>query len=149
MERCVNKYRLPIKKEDIVKRHEGKSSSHRGKLQNSVDFMCPEDTLIYASAGGRVVWLKNDSKVGGPNKKFWDKGNRIVIEHKNKEYSAYEHLRYKGSRVKVEQKVRKGKLIGYSGNTGYSFGPHLHFEIFNNPDKEKSEGTTLKVVFEK
>jgi murein DD-endopeptidase MepM/ murein hydrolase activator NlpD len=41
------------------------------------------------------------------------------------------------------QQVRTGQLIGYSGNTGYTYEPHLHFEVFVRPGKDKSEGSTL------
>lgn len=148
MAKCRNNYRLPIRKKDIEE-ISNESIAHIGKLKNSLDFDCPEGTPIYAALGGVVVWLKNDSKVTGTTKKYWDLGNRIVIKHKNDEYTAYEHLKYKGARVKVGDKVRKGDLIGYSGNTGYSMGPHLHFEIFNKPASDESEGTTLQILFPK
>ena len=74
-------------------------------------------------------------------------GNRIVLRHKNSEYTAYEHLKYRGSNVKAGQSVRKGQVIGWSGNTGYSSRPHLHFEVFDKPEGDESEGTTLQVSF--
>lgn len=70
-----------------------------------------------------------------------------MIAHKNDEYTAYEHLRYRGSEVNESQRVRTGQLIGYTGNTGYTFEPHLHFEVFVRPIKNKSEGSTLKPRF--
>ena len=95
-----------------------------------------------------IAIITGDSDVYGQDKKkYWDKGNRVVIKHKNGEYTAYEHLAYKGIVVKVGQKVRKGQFIGYNGNTGYSPFPHLHFEVFNNPVKDQSEGITLQVSF--
>ena len=148
MAKCVNKYKLPIRTKDIIKESSDTSPAHKGKLKHSVDFDCDEGTKIYAAAGGTVVWLKNDSNEGGNHRRYWFKGNRIVIKHKNSEYTAYEHLRYKGAVVKVGQKVRKGQFIGYSGNTGYSLVPHLHFEVFNKPDSDESEGTTLEVTFD-
>jgi len=145
MARCKNIYGLPVKNYIFHK----KSPAHVGKLKNSIDFYCPQGTPVFAALGGMVVWLRNNSNQGGPYKKYWLKGNRIVIAHKNNEFTAYEHLRYKGAVVKVGDKVRKGQLIGYSGNTGYSFGPHLHFEVFNNPDPDFSEGDTLQIEFSK
>ncbi|MFA5953832.1 MAG: M23 family metallopeptidase [Candidatus Pacearchaeota archaeon] len=144
-----NKYSLPLKKKDI-KEIPNYSPAHVGKLKHSVDFTCKKGTKLFSAQDGKVVWIKNDSKIGGPNKKYWNDGNRIVIGHKNKEYSAYEHLKYKGNTVKVGDKINKGQLIGYSGNTGYTFGPHLHFEVFRftGPDKEK-DFETLEVNWEK
>lgn len=65
------------------------------------------------------------------------------------EYTAYEHLRHGGVLVAVGEKVGQGQLIGSSGMTGYGFLPHLHFEVFTNPDTEESEGETLEVNFQK
>ena len=146
MAKYKNKYILPIKKQNLQLSNK-KSPAHKGKLKYSIDFICKKGTPIYTALKGEVVWLRNNSKVGGPYKKYWNKGNRVVIKHKNREYTAYEHLMYKGIKVKIGQKVRKGQLIGYSGNTGYSFGPHLHFEVFHKPSKDQSVGETLKVSF--
>ena len=148
MARCINNYRLPIKRGHIKEWSKKSSPAHIGKLKHSLDFGCDEGTLIVAALGGIVVWVKNNSQIGGPNKKYWNDGNRIVIKHSNGEYTAYEHLKYRGARVRVGQKVKKRQPIGFSGNTGYSFGPHLHFEVFNKPDDVESEGTTLLVSFQ-
>jgi|SRR3989344_1296957 len=147
MPRCRNNYRLPVQKGDIQDWSKRKSPAHTGRLRHSIDFFCEEETPIYASLEGEVAWLKEDSNEGGPQKKYWDKGNRIVLKHANQEYTAYEHLRYRGMVVELGQQVRTGQLIGYSGNTGWSNSPHLHFEVFTNPDRDESEGTTLQVTF--
>jgi len=149
MARAVNHYSLPLRLKDMIDNSKSASPAHKGKLKHSIDFGCKEGTRLYASLGGTVVYVKDDSDIGGLDMKFWDYGNRIVIKHINAEYSAYEHLRYKGANVKVGQQVRKGQLIGYSGNTGFSSGPHLHFEVFNKPDSEEYEGTTLQISIRK
>ena len=142
--KCKNTYKLPVNIKDIIK----VKKKHEERLKYAIDFLIPVGTPIYASYSGKVVWLKNNSNVGGKNKKkYWNLGNRIVIKHKNGEYTAYEHLKYKGAIVKVGQRVRKGQVIGYSGNTGWTHGPHLHFEVFNNPSKDESEGVILETSF--
>ena len=145
--KCKNNYKLPVNIKDIIK----VIKRHTKELKYSIDFLIPIGTPIYSAYDGNVVWIKNNSKIGGRNKnKYWNLGNRIVIKHKNGEYTAYEHLKYKGVIVKVDQKVKRGQIIGYSGNTGWStIGPHLHFEVFNNPIKDESEGIVLKVSFKK
>jgi len=143
-----NIYSKPIEKKHIISIPKN-SPAHKGLLKNSIDYDCKIGTPIYAVAPGIVVWLRKNSDVGGPYKKYWYKGNRIVIKHSNGEFSAYEHLKYRGVKVRLRDKVKKGQLIGFSGNTGYSFGPHLHFEVFNKPCSDLSEGTTLKVNFRK
>ena len=149
-----NKYKLPVKLKDVIlpkKKLPSHSSQKLKNLNHAIDFLVPIGTRIYAAYSGKVVWIKNNSNVTGRNKKkYWNLGNRIVIKHKNGEYTAYEHLKYKGAIVKVGQKVRKGEIIGYSGNTGWStIGPHLHFEVFNCPSEDESEGATLKVSFKR
>lgn len=141
----MNTYQKPVKNYYKIRLD---SPAHKGNLENAVDFLCDEGTPIYAALSGKVVFVKRDSSIGGPDKKYWNDGNRIVIRHKNDEHTAYEHLKFHGSTVKVGQSVRKGQLIGYSGNTGFTFKPHLHFEVFKftGPDKTK-DFQTLKIKF--
>ena len=92
--KAKNKFKLPLKKKDII----GLDSDHlySRKLVNSIDFLCRVGTPIFAAASGKIVWLKDNSKFGGKDrKKFWNLGNRIVISHRFGEYTAYEHLKYK------------------------------------------------------
>jgi len=135
---------FPIKMSEITL-WDTPSKCHVDKLLHSVDFECDEGTHVYAARSGEVVWVKDDSNVGGKHRKFYNCGNRIVIRHQDGYYTAYEHLQYKGSKVVVGQKVRKGQLIGLSGNTGITSGPHLHFELFIKPSDDQSEGTTIPI----
>jgi murein DD-endopeptidase MepM/ murein hydrolase activator NlpD len=147
--KAKNKYSLPIHEGEFEKIDRTSSEAHAGKLKHAIDFKCDEGTPIHAALEGEVVFVRDNSKIGGPDKKYWFKGNRIVIKHKNKEYSAYEHFRYQGAKVKVGERVKTGQLICYSGNTGYTFGPHLHFEVlrFTGPDKDE-DYETLEVKFQ-
>lgn len=147
MARCRNKYQLPVDFHTITHWHKRSSPAHRGNLRHSIDFRCAEGSPVYAARGGVVVWLRNDSKIGGNNKKYINSGNRIVLKHEQGEYSAYEHNLYKSAKVKRGQKVKTGQLIALVGNTGWSETPHLHFEVFTNPDSDECEGETLQVVF--
>ena len=147
MARCENRYMLPVDKRLITHWHKRSSAAHVGKYKHSLDFYVPEGSPIYAAADGIVVWLKQDSKVGGMSKKYYYLGNRVVLKHKNGEFTAYEHFKYHGAKVRVGQKVKRGQVIALSGNTGWSYGPHLHLEVYNNPDPDLSEGETLQVVF--
>ena len=145
---CKNNYKLPLDLRKIVHWHKRASEAHVGRLKNSLDFFAPEGTPIKAALNGEIVWLKNDSNIGGQNKKkHYYAGNRIVMAHKNNEYTAYEHNKYKSAKVKIGQKVKRGQTIALVGSTGWSPKPHLHFEVFNNPDSDKSEGATLWVSF--
>lgn len=124
------------------------SPAHTGYLEYAEDYDCPEGEEIHAAHSGRVVFLKNDSSEGGVlDQKYWNSGNRIVLKHENGEYSAYEHLRYLGAAVAFGQEVKQGEVIGYTGNTGYSSCPHLHFEVFVNPNNDMCEGSTIPINF--
>lgn len=133
-----------MKKEDILAYSTKPSRAHTGKLKNSVDFTAEKGAPIYATLDGEITYVKKNSKVGGPYFKYWNKGNRIVIRHKNEEYTAYEHMGYGGVKVRLGQSVKKGQLIGQVGSTGFSGGPHLHFELFIRPNRIKAEGTTIE-----
>lgn len=144
-----NKYSLPVSKKDVEK-VKYDSPAHIGKLKHSVDYLLPEGKEVYAAQDGKVVFVKQDSNKGGADKKYWNEGNYITIKHSNGEYSLYEHLKYKGAKVKVGNNVKKGQLIAYSGNTGYTFAPHLHFQVFRFTRPNKDEDfETLKIVWEK
>ena len=52
--------------------------------------------------------------------------------HSDGTFGDYAHLKYKGTVVKKGDFVEKDQLIGYSGSTGFSTGPHLHFAVFIN-----------------
>ena len=141
-------FALPVPKSKITQFGSRKiSPAHTGQLNNSIDFIVPEGTGIYAAADGIVFAIKDDSKVGGPYPKYWDDGNYIEIKHSNGEFTRYEHLKFKGVIVKVGEKVKQGQLIGYSGHTGFANNPHLHFEVMNYYGKGHEDYVTMKARF--
>lgn len=96
----------------------GASKNHKG-----IDIGVPLDTPIYAPANGRIAFVGIE---GGSNlKKGY--GKFITIDHGNGVMSWYGHLNKWV--VNKDQVVSTGDLIAYSGNTGNSTGPHLHFGI--------------------
>ena len=84
---------------------------------NGIDFGSGRGTEIYAAGDGKVILSEFNSSFG----------NYIVIEHKDGQSSAYAHL----DRLAISKGdlVSKGQLIGFSGSTGRSTGPHLHYEV--------------------
>ena len=101
-----------------------------GKLRNAIDLIVDEETSVLAAAVGIVTFVNGSSNTGGSNPIYWSHTNFIVIMHSNGEYSRYDHLSYNSSTVKVDQQVRAGEEIAKVGMTGYTYLPHLHFQVF-------------------
>ena len=106
------------------------SPAHAGNLRNAIAFIVPENTPVLAAANGIVTYVKDDSSIGGPNPIYWNFTNFVTIMHANEEYSRYDHLATQSSKVKVGQVVSEGQEIARVGMTGYTFHPHLHFQVF-------------------
>lgn len=96
----------------------------------ALDFIMPEGTEICAARGGVVVAVKDDSNKGGKTFKYQEYGNYIMIYHGDGTLANYFHLQKNGSKVQVGDVVEEGDVIGLSGNTGWSSGPHLHFQVY-------------------
>ena len=87
------------------------------RFHNGLDIAAPFGTRIVAADGGEVILAK-----------WWDGyGKAVVVQHTHNRSTVYGHM----SRLYVKQgdEVQQGQLIGLVGSTGYSTGPHLHFEI--------------------
>ncbi|NQX97687.1 MAG: M23 family metallopeptidase [Flavobacteriales bacterium] len=104
----------------------------------------PEGTLICAAREGLVIFVKDDSNKRGKTIKYQAFGNYITIYHKDGSLANYFHLQKKGSKVKVGDKVSAGQVIALSGNTGWSSGPHLHFQVFSFDEKMEVKSISTK-----
>jgi murein DD-endopeptidase MepM/ murein hydrolase activator NlpD len=127
---AINKYKLPIPKDLLQRIDRTSSPAHVGKLRNAIDFVADIGTPVLAAEDGLVTSVKDTSNRGGANLSNWRHTNFIVIMHSNGEYSRYDHLSYNSSKVKVGQYVRAGEEIAKVGMTGYTYLPHLHFQVF-------------------
>lgn len=90
------------------------------KLHTGIDLRATTGTKVYAANGGTVTTSGYSSA--------W--GNYIIINHGGGYTTLYAHLSRRN--VSKGTTVKQGDVIGLSGNTGYSTGPHLHFEIDKN-----------------
>ena len=144
-------YRLPYAKGDnhIVSQGYNGKFTHKGHSQYAIDFAMPVGTKIYSAREGIVIKIKEDSNKGGASREFSKYGNFITIEHSDNTMGTYYHLKKGGVVVKVGQRVNKGDFIGYSGNTGYSSGPHLHFAIFKALSAARTKTIPIKFLSEK
>jgi murein DD-endopeptidase MepM/ murein hydrolase activator NlpD len=92
----------------------GYSRMHKG-----IDFGVPIGTPVMAAGSGVV---QQEGRLGGY-------GNFIEVNHQNGYATAYGHLSRFAPGIHVGSRVRQGQVIAYSGNSGMSTGPHLHYEI--------------------
>ena len=101
-----------------------KTNAYNGKGHNGVDFQAAPGTRVKAAMDAIVIGT-GDTDVVCKGASF---GKWVLLRHSNGLSTLYAHL----SLIKsVEgQTVRTGDVIGYSGNTGYSTGPHLHFTVY-------------------
>ncbi|NPA36587.1 MAG: M23 family metallopeptidase [Chlorobi bacterium] len=90
---------------------------HRYRMHEGIDFIAPTGTSVFASADGVVRSVRRSDSFG----------KVIEIDHGYGIVTLYAHL----SKIKVKrgQKVVRGEIIGLTGNTGLSLGPHLHYEV--------------------
>lgn len=107
----------------------GGKYSHQGRSRYSLDFMMRSDTPVHAARGGKVQQATEKFSVGGTDNKLRNKANLVRIEHKDATYTEYLHLAHEGVVVAQGDWVVRGQLIAYSGMTGYTSGPHLHFDV--------------------
>ena len=118
----------------ITQAYGGSLSSHNNK-QNlyAVDFDMPEGTPVVAARGGVVVDVVLSHHRGGRDISYIEHANMITIAHDDGTIAEYAHLEPAPALVARGERVSAGAVIGYSGNTGYSTGPHLHF-VVSRPD---------------
>lgn len=107
----------------------GEFSHHDQQNRYAVDIMMPVGTPVHAARGGLVVEVEDDYFKSGTIKAYANKANSIRILHDDGSMAIYAHLQLEKAQVHPGLQVQAGELIAYSGNTGYSSGPHLHFVV--------------------
>ena len=119
----------PVRNEDLTRMASGfgwrtDPFTKARKMHKGMDFTAPRGTPIYASGDGKVTRADNRSS---------GYGKHIRIDHGYGYLSLYAHLsKYN---VSKGQKVKRGDLIGFIGNTGRSQAPHLHYEVWKDGEK--------------
>jgi murein DD-endopeptidase MepM/ murein hydrolase activator NlpD len=90
---------------------------NRQRMHNGIDFGSGMNAQVFAAADGIVILAQFSRSFG----------NWIIVEHKNGYSTIYAHLNR--FNVRVGQNIKRGDILGYSGSTGRSTGPHLHYEV--------------------
>ena len=91
------------------------------KMHSGMDFTAPTGTEIYATGNGIIKEVERSRR---------GFGNHVVIDHGFGYQTIYAHM--STFNVRVGQKIKRGEIIGYVGNTGTSTAPHLHYEVHKN-----------------
>lgn len=109
-----------------------RGTTHRGRMEYAYDLAVNIGTPVYAMRAGRVIAVRDYYPDNGGSKAKSSRFNYVWLEHDGGYRSAYIHLQKKFNRkinLKVGQWIEAKQLIGYSGNSGWSSGPHLHIEV--------------------
>lgn len=101
----------------------------------AIDSQMPPGTEVLAMRSGIVARFE-ESYIDGDNIPGHE--NYVWIEHDDGTVGRYAHLTNMGVAVAVDQRIQQGDLIGTSGNTGNSTGPHLHFDVVDECDVRSS-----------
>ena len=119
----------PVKNEDLKRMASGYGwrsdpFTKARKMHRGMDFSAPKGTPVYATGDGKVIRADNGSS---------GYGKHIRIDHGYGYKTLYGHL----SKYNVDrgQKVKRGDLIGFVGNTGRSEAPHLHYEVWKEEER--------------
>ncbi|SFH82745.1 M23 family metallopeptidase [Halpernia frigidisoli] len=131
-------YDLPFdsnKSYSIFQGYNGKISHMN---QAALDFNFKVGEKIFAAREGKVVATEERNNTNCNSKDCAKYNNYILILQPDGTFAEYLHLKQNGVEVNVGDEIKKGQFLGYSGNTGWSTGPHLHFAVFlNRMDKDR------------
>jgi murein DD-endopeptidase MepM/ murein hydrolase activator NlpD len=112
----------------------GSRFSHTGLEEFAIDLDMPVGTPIHAARSGVVARVEESHSKG-----CWEDGcgkfaNYVVILHSDGTTGEYYHLKKNGALIEVGDSVAQGQKIAYSGNTGHTTMPHLHFAVYRATD---------------
>ena len=119
---------------DFIREHKGKGKNLEDYEAFGLEVIAPADGSISQVINGSM-----DNPVGDRDL-YVIPGNRIVIDHKNGEWSMLAHLKFNSIKVKVGDKVKQGDLLGLCVNTGNTSEPHIHYQLQDNALPHKATG---------
>ncbi|WP_299684134.1 M23 family metallopeptidase [uncultured Dokdonia sp.] len=137
-------YDLPYEKGQSFQVHQGYNGSFSHHNKNALDFDMPIGSGVHAIRDGVVIKIVKQHYQSCGTKECKKYNNHIIIYHSDGTFAEYTHLKQNGVTVAIGDHIKQGQLIGYSGNTGWSTGPHLHLEVFLQKMKKRE---TLKTKF--
>lgn len=118
----------------VIYESEKRITNHYGNGHNGVDLgwrANEEQNKVYSNSAGRVSYIQTGYKNNPNAKGMASYGNMVEVEHDSRHKTRYAHLQ--SVNVKVGDMVSsQTEHIGIIGNTGYSFGRHLHYEVWKD-----------------
>ncbi|WP_100642568.1 M23 family metallopeptidase [Alteromonas facilis] len=126
----------------------GGGFSHTGASRYAIDFAVPVGTPVHAARNGIVIDTVDKHYRQGETRAYAKYANYIVILHDDGTTGEYHHLKQYGVAVQRGDSVDAGQLIGFSGNTGFSSLPHLHFAVYRPKPNGNFESIPFKFVRE-
>ncbi|MDX1948883.1 MAG: M23 family metallopeptidase [Rickettsiales bacterium] len=141
-------YALPFepgKTFKMIQGYGGKFSHTDEENYFSYDFRMPTGTPVFSAREGVVVKVREYYADGGLDARLREKSNFVHIEHEDGTIGIYAHLARGGASVNIGDYVQKGQMIGFSGNTGYSGSPHLHFAVAKVKKNGKMQSLPIRM----
>ncbi|MGM0608731.1 MAG: M23 family metallopeptidase [Candidatus Muiribacteriota bacterium] len=117
------KYSWPTQRKYMSSPYGMRTLNGSTRMHNGIDLAAPQGHSIVSPAAGRVQLAQYSSSAG----------NWIIIQHNNGDETVYMHCHQ--LHVRSGETVRAGQQIATVGNTGRSFGAHLHFEIRRSSER--------------
>jgi len=140
-------YRLPYGEQVsfAVIQGYGAHLSHRGVEQYTVDFGMPVGTPVHAARDGVVALAEDSHDAGCAREECGRLANFVVVLHSDGTTGEYFHLQHGSVQVRIGEHVARGALLAFSGNTGYTTVPHLHFGVYRTEHGGRTQ--SLQVSF--
>lgn len=140
-------YRLPYGEQvsfPVIQGY-GARLSHRGVEQYTVDFGMPLGTPVHAAREGVIALAEDSHDAGCASEECGRLANFVVVLHSDGTTGEYFHLQRGSVQVRIGQHVARGALLAFSGNTGYTTVPHLHFGVYRTEHGGRTQ--SLQVSF--
>ena len=141
-------YRLPYGEQvsyPVIQSY-GAHLSHRGVEQYTVDFGMPVGTPVHAAREGVVALVEDSHDAGCAHEECGRLANFVVVLHSDGTTGEYFHLQHGSVQVRVGEHVARGALLAFSGNTGYTTVPHLHFGVYRTERGGRTQSLQVSFV---
>jgi murein DD-endopeptidase MepM/ murein hydrolase activator NlpD len=136
----------PLKNKIKPEHGPGESPAHKDDFLYGYDFNTPEGTPVHAMDYGKVIMTVQHYTVAHQDPTRGHEANGVEILHADGSISRYVHLKANSIKVTNCQDVKRGDVIGESGNTGWSSGPHLHVDYLRPIGGNKIQTIPLKFL---